>query len=65
MQVFKRSQGKYYTFTRDLIVNSPVWMPHISSQTSYESLVLDQDNLFYLIRLSILITFLLDNVWML
>ena len=32
---------------------------------SYKSLVLDQDDNFYLIGLSILINNLLDNVWIL
>ena len=37
-------------------------MLHTSLKTSYKNLVLDQDN-FYLIILSILITCFLDNVW--
>ena len=37
-------------------------MLHTSLKISYENLVLDQDN-FYLIILSILITCFLDNVW--
>ena len=48
---------------QDLIVNSPLWLLHISLQISYENLVLDQDNSFYLISLNILITCLLNNVW--
>ena len=32
---------------------------------SYKNLVLDQDDNSYLIGLSILITYLLDNVWIL
>ena len=50
---------------QDLIVNSPLWLLHISLQISYENLVLDQDNSFYLISLNILITCLLNNVWIL
>ena len=38
---------------------------HISLQISYENLVLDQDSDFYLISLIILITCLLNNVWIL
>ena len=37
-------------------------MLHTSLKITYENLVLDQDN-FYLIILSILITCFLDNVW--
>ena len=36
-----------------------------SLQISYENLVLDQDYNFYLMSLSILITCMLDHVWML
>ena len=50
---------------KDLIVNSPLWLLHISLWISYENVVLDQDDNFYLISLSSLITFLLDNVWIL
>ena len=32
---------------------------------SYKNLVLDQDDNFYLMSLSILINYLLDNVWIL
>ena len=41
------------------------WLLRISLQNSHENLVLNQDNNFYLIRLSILITCLLNNVLML
>ena len=37
-------------------------MLHISLVMSYKNLVLDQDDDFHLINLSILITYLLDNV---
>ena len=48
-----------------LLVNSPLSLLYISLYISLESLVWDQDNNFYLISLSVLITFLLDNVWIL
>ena len=43
---------------------SPLYLLDISLKRTYENLVLDQDN-FYLISLNILITCLLDNVWIL
>ena len=49
----------------DLIINSLSLPPYISLHYSYKNLVLDQDNHFYLISLSILSTCLLDNVWIL
>ena len=49
--------------SQDLIVNSPIYLLHISLYISYENLMLDQGNNFYLISLSILITCLLENVW--
>ena len=51
--------------SQDLIVNSPLWVLHISLKISYENLVLDQDNNFYLISLNILISCLLDNLGLL
>ena len=51
--------------SQDLIVSSPLSLLYISLYISLESLVWDQDNNFYQISLSILITFLLDNVWIL
>ena len=51
--------------SQDLIVNSPLWLLHISLKISYENLVLDQDNNFYLISLNILISCLLDNLGLL
>ena len=50
---------------KDLTVNSPLYLLHISLQNSYKNLVLDQDNDLNLDGLSILITCLLDNVWIL
>ena len=50
---------------QDLIVNSPLWLLHIFLQSSYKNLVLDQDKNFYLISLNVLITCLLDNIWIL
>ena len=47
------------------MVNFPLLLLHISFQISYKKLVLDQDNNFCLICLSILTTYLLDNVWIL
>ena len=35
----------------------------ISLLIAYENLVLDQDNNFYQISLSLLVTCLLDNIW--
>ena len=43
------------------MIGFPLQLPHISCPISYENLVLDQHN-FYL-SLSILITCLLNNVW--
>ena len=51
--------------SQDLIVKSPLWLLHISLKISYENLVLDQDNNFYLISLNILISCLLDNLGLL
>ena len=48
---------------QDLNVNSPFSLLHVSLWISHQNLVFDQDYNFYLISLSILITFLLDNVW--
>ena len=50
---------------QDLIVNSPLWLLPIYLQSSYKNLVLDQDKNFYLISLNVLITCLLDNIWIL
>ena len=47
------------------MVNSSLQLLYISFEISCNNLVLDQDNNFYLICLSFLITFLLDNVWIL
>ena len=41
------------------MIGFPLQLPHISFPISYENLVLDQHNL----SLSILITCLLNNVW--
>ena len=43
--------------SQDLIVNSPLWLLHIAWYVSYENLVLDLDDNFNPISLSILITF--------
>ena len=51
--------------SHDLIVNSPLLLIHISLKICYENLVVDQDNSFYPISESILITCLLYNVWIL
>ena len=51
--------------SQDLIVSSPLSLLYISLYISLESLVWDQDNNFYQISLGTLITFLLDNVWIL
>ena len=44
------------------MVNSPLWLLHISLKISWEYLVVDQDNNLYLISLNILMTCLLDDV---
>ena len=49
----------------DLIDDSPLYMVHYSLYVCYKKLFLDQDNNFYLISLSILITGLQNNVWIL
>ena len=49
--------------SQDLIVNSPLWLLHISLYISYENLVLDFDSSFYLISFNILKTCLLNYVW--
>ena len=51
--------------SHDQIVHSPLWFLYVSLKISYENLVLNQNNNFYLISLSILITCFLDNVWIL
>ena len=51
--------------SQDLIVSSPLSLLNISLYIGLESLVWDQDNNFYQISLSTLITVLLDNVWIL
>ena len=56
---------KQVNWMLDLIVNSPLKLLHISLYISHENLVLDQDSSFYLISLNILITCLLNNVWIL
>ena len=49
--------------SQDLVINSPLQLLHISLLIIYEKLMLDQENNFYLISLSIPITSLLDYVW--
>ena len=51
--------------TQDLNVNSPLQSLHIFLSVNYKNLVLDQGKNFHLISLSILITCLLGNVWIL
>ena len=51
--------------TQDLNVNSSLQSLHISLSVNYKNLVLDQGKNFHLISLSILITCLLGNVWIL
>ena len=48
--------------SQDPIVNSLIYLSHISLWIGYENLVFDQDNILYLISLSILTACLLDNV---
>ena len=40
-------------------------LQHTSLLINYKNFVLDQENNFYMINWSILITFFLDNVWIL
>ena len=50
---------------QDLIVNSPnLQSQHISLWNRCENVVLDHNNKFYLISLSIFITCFMENVWM-
>lgn len=49
--------------SQDLILNSPLEVLHISLLMSIKKMVLDRDRNFYLISLSIFITWLLDTVW--
>lgn len=46
-----------------MILNSLLWLLHISQYISSKNLVLDQDNNFYLMILGILVICLLVNVW--
>lgn len=48
--------------TQDLTVNSALYLLHISLRMSYEDVQLDQDNNFKLVSLSILKTYLLDDI---
>ena len=50
---------------KDLIVNSPFKVLHISLWISLEGLMLNQGNNFFLIILGILITYFLDYEWIL
>ena len=67
----KQKSGSLSNFTfypinsQDPIVNSPLYLLYVSFKISYKNLVLDQNCNFHLISLSILITCLLDNVWLL
>ena len=60
-ELFKKREKPF--LTRDLINNSPFPLLHISLLISQDNLLLHQDNNFYLISLGILITCLLDYVW--
>ena len=51
--------------SNDLIVYSPYFLPHIYLWISYKDLLLGSENNLHLINLSILITCLLDNAWIL
>ena len=50
---------------KDLIVNSPFKVLHISLWISLEGFMLNQGNNFFLIILGTLITYFLDNEWIL
>ena len=51
--------------SQDLIVNSLIWLIHTSLYIGYENLVFNRGNILYLMTLSILITCLANNVWIL
>ena len=59
---FALSAGKFNPLTPKIWLSIPSSGCHIFSYKSYKNLVLDQDNNFYLISLSILMTCLPDNV---
>ena len=44
-------------------INSPLQLLQIFLSVSHGNLVLDQDNNFYLISFSILVSYFLDDVW--
>ena len=46
-----------------MIVNSPLYLLHITLKIDSQNLLSDQNKKFFLINLSILITRFLDNVW--
>ena len=49
---------------QDLIVNSPLYLLHIFLKTNNENLLLDHyNNYMYLISFSVLVTCLMDNLW--
>ena len=52
-------------YSQDLVVISLLWLLHMSLEISYKNLVLDKDDNFYLMSLSIYITYLLVNIWIL
>ena len=59
-------QGRVLTLElQDVIANSPFSLLHIPVSNILENLMLDQDNNLCLISMSILITCLLDDVWIL
>ena len=57
----KKSQGVYFD-SQDLIFNSPIQLLDIYLLISNKNLVINQDNNFSLMSLSIHVTCLLDNV---
>ena len=57
----KKSQGVYFD-SQDLIFNSPIQLLDIYLFISNKNLVINQDNNFSLMSLSIHVTCLLDNV---
>ena len=60
----RRAERPWHFNSQDLIANSPLWVLHIFLYINYENFVLDQHKNSYLISLSVLITYLLDNVLM-
>ena len=62
MAFFKKKKQGVYFDPQDLIFNSPLQLLDMYLFISYKNLVINQDNNFSLMSLSINVTYLLDNV---